>query len=142
MINKRGNTSDFLRENFIYLFLVVILVVGLLVIGNHYRNGAFVWEDFYAKEIAKTIDYAQAGDEVSFDVTKAIDIAKRNNVNFDEIFSFEDEVCVRLSNAGRSCFEYFENFKVINKGIEYDIRDDKGNSKNILTYVIKEKNEI
>lgn len=126
-MNKKGKIGDILMDNIIYLVLVIIFFSGMMAFVYSKMNGASVWEDFYAKEAAKVIDSAQAGDIVMLDVQQASDIAKKNGVaDFEQMFQFDkakNEVCVQLSRGGKSCYNYFTNVDIVkvheNKWIHY-----------------------
>jgi len=120
MANKKGKVGDILMDNIIYLVLLIIFFAGMMAFVYTKMNGAAVWEDFYAKEISKTIDTAQVGDVVILDVQKASEIAKSNKVaDFEKIFQFDNaknEVCVQLSTGGKNCYNYFNNVDIVPAG--------------------------
>ena len=110
-MNKRANL---VWDNAIYLILVVLFFAGMILFINQQRNGAGVWEDFYAKEISKAVNLAKPGDEIIIDIHKARVSAKKNNVqNFDAIVAFDNanqEVCVKLNLGRQMCQRYFPSF--------------------------------
>ena len=103
-------------DNIIYLILLIIFFFGMMTFVYSKMNGAAVWEDYYAKEIAKVIDRAEPGAYV-LDVHKATEVAKNNNLaDFNEIFSFDNlnnEICVKLSRGRASCYNYFGDVSVV-----------------------------
>jgi hypothetical protein len=115
-MNKKGTIGDIVMDNVIYLILLIIFFVGMMAFVNSKMNGAVVWEDYYAKELAKVIDLSKPGDVIVLDVQKATEIAQKNKVaNFEDIFSFDNinnEVCVRLSLGKASCYYYFNEVSV------------------------------
>lgn len=112
-MNKKASMGGILRSNAIYIFLLIVFFVGMRAFIINSVNSASIWEDYYAKEIAKVIDMAEPGDEIVLDVHKATEVAKKNNIaNFEEIFSFnnlDNEVCVKLSLGRASCYNYFND---------------------------------
>lgn len=114
-MNTKG-TSDIVMDNVVYSILLVIFIATISAFVYSKMNGASIWEDFYAKEIVKVIDLAKLGDDIALDVQKAIEIAAKNKISdFNEIFKFDNvnnEVCVKLSTSGGSCFNYFNKVSV------------------------------
>jgi len=134
-MNKKAQ-SDVLMNNVVYLILLAIFVVGMFAFIWQQSNGAAVWEDYYVKEIVKVIDLSKPGDQVTIDVQKATEIAKKNEVGFSEIFKFDNannEVCVKLSQGRATCFSYFNDEDVIFEDIELGV------PVNILKFSVKEK---
>ena len=113
-MNKKAKMST-LMKNLIYSIVLIIFFAGMLLVANK-ANGASVWEDYYAKEVAKAINAAEPGDNLMLDVQGATEIAKKNKIsNFEEIFSFDNfrnEVCVKLSRGMASCYNYFNEVNV------------------------------
>lgn len=115
-MNKRGELGDILKDNAIFLILVVFFVIGIGLFLLQQKSGAVVWEDYYVKEIVKAVDIAEAGDEICLDVHKATEIALSNEVSLSEAFSVDNsknEACVRLSKGRRSCFLFFNDVDVV-----------------------------
>ncbi len=120
-MNKKAAFMDILLNNIVYIILSLIVFVSLLAFVRSTSNGAAIWEDFYAKEIVKIIDSAQPGDMITLDVSSATKIAAKNQADFGKIFSFDNEhnkVCVRLSNGGRGCFNFYNEVDVSNAEIK------------------------
>lgn len=140
MINKRGSGSDILWQNVAYIVFTVIFFAGILLFLNQQSNGAFVWEDFYAKEISRVINLAEAGDELQIDVQKATGIALRNDVSdIRRVFEFDNaknEICVKLS-ARKTCYNYYNNVDVVDAEVIL-ASGDKGDV-NILSFKVVEK---
>lgn len=138
-MNRRGEEtfSEMLLDNVIYIILVVAFFVGCIYFIDSRASGGVVWEDFYAKELAGVIDYARVGDKYSIDVQKATEVSFSNGQkDFEQMFVFDNlknEVCVKLSNGGRTCFSYFSDVDVTNIDVV------KGKPVNILVFEIKEK---
>jgi hypothetical protein len=131
-MNKKGDFGDLLAKNLIYLVIAVIAVSALMIYIGMNANGAGVWEDFYAKEISgKIVNFAQVGDEVILNVQKASEIALKNGVNKDAMFTFDNknkEVCVKLRLAGSTCFAYFKNIQVEKCEFKLGLAEGAGNT--------------
>ena len=115
MVNRKAETGDIVMDNIIYLILLILFFVGMLAFVNSKMNGAPLFEDYYAKEIVKIIENSSPGDEIVIDVHKATEIAKKNKIANEEIFSFDNfknEVCVKLSPGRASCYSYFNDVSV------------------------------
>ena len=116
-MNNKGETN-ILKDPVVYLILIVIFFVGMLFFVLQYEAGGIVWEDYYAKEIVKIIDFSKPGDKIEIDVHKATEIAKDNEVSsFSEIFQVNNkdkEVCVKLSKGRKTCYSYFNDVDVVN----------------------------
>ena len=116
-MNKKAKFGDILMNNITYLLILIVFFIGMLYFVYSTANGSSVWSDFYAKEITKVIDSSRPGDYVSIDVRRATEIAAKNKVKFEDIFSFDNaknEICVQLSSGRKSCFNYFNDVKVEN----------------------------
>ncbi len=116
--NSKGELGDFLLDNVVFLILLVVFFSGMLYFILQQQEGASVWEEYYAKEIVKIIDFSERGDKACMDVHKATEIAKKNNIaSFSEIFRFDNsanEICVKLSRGRKTCFNYFNELDVVN----------------------------
>jgi len=122
-MEKRGKISQLLMQNILYLILLVVAFAVLAGFVGQQREGAAFYEDFYAKEIARIIDLAEAGDEIVLDVHSATEIAQKNDVPFDQIFFFDsanDKIGVRLS-ARRTNFNWFNDVDIVDDEIEQAI---------------------
>ena len=137
--NKRGEAGDNpLEYNVIYIMLFLIILGPTFMFVNSQREGASLWEDFYAKEIARIIDISEPGTEAWLDVTKAVEVAeKRNLQDKEEVFNFnniENEVIVRLRRDGATGFKFFNNVDVVDWKIEEKISSEEGKNKIYLLY--------
>ena len=70
-MNKGGEIGEQVTDSVIYLILVMLFVAGLIIFVSSQRNGAALWSDIYAKEIAKVINLAEPGDEIHLNIHKA-----------------------------------------------------------------------
>lgn len=117
-MNNRAGMNDFIYSNSLYLIVAVIFFSGMVYfVFSNYQGAAFL-EDFYAKEISRVIDYAQPGDEIVLDIQKPSEVGFENKVSsFSEMFQVsnsKNEVCVKLSNSGGSCYYFFNNVEILN----------------------------
>jgi len=124
-MNKRGDISDVLFENAIYIILAVVFTIGMFLFVWQQSNGAAIFEQYYASEITKAINMAQPGDKVSIDVQKATEIASNNKItDFNQIFSFfnsKNELCIKLSRGRATCMNYYNNVDILNVNMKYGI---------------------
>ncbi len=141
-MHKRGESV--LTDNAIYLILLVMFIAGMFYFLLEQGNGSDIWGDYFAKEIAKTIDFAKPGDEICLDVHKATEIAKKSKLeSFSEIFKIDNannEVCVKLSLGRQNCVSYFNNVDVVN--VELKLaggKNENGEDINIFCFNIVEK---
>jgi len=145
-INRKGEFGELLFSNVSYLVLLIIFFAGILYFVMQQQEGAGVWEDYYAKEIVKIIDFSNVGDNICLDVHRATEIAQKNNVNsFSEIFGIDNagnEVCVKLSKGRKTCFSYFNKVDVVNVDLKLgEGKDESGRDVNLLCFNIVEKQQ-
>jgi len=120
MIIQKQGKKEFIKMHKKGEVNELVSIIAYFVMYSHissYKNGAAVWEDFYAKEISKILNSAKPGDQLSLDVDMAGNIARENKVfNDKEMFNFDNEkneVCVKLNTGKKSCYSYFNNVEVI-----------------------------
>lgn len=115
-MNKKADIMGIVGDNVIYIILLILFFIGMLFFVYSKSNGANIYEDYYAKEIAKMIDMAKPGDDFAIDIKQVSLVAQKNKMgNYEEIFSFnniKNEVCVKLTSAKGRCFSYFNNVSV------------------------------
>ena len=123
-LNREGVIGN-LPDVVITIILIVLFAAFLFVFIGQQRNGAGVWEDTYAKEIAQVINLAEAGDEIAIDVHYATEIAKKNRVgDLRSIVRFDNEnneVVVKLRPRGETRFSYFKDVEIVNYRIELGV---------------------
>ena len=116
MINKKAELGEMIKDNLVYIILVVLFFGLMFYYTLSLRDGANIWSDIYAKEIVKSINLAEAGDEVKIDVHEATVIAKDNGVeSLSEVFSVNNnnnEFCVKLSPGKKKCYYFFNDVNV------------------------------
>mgnify|MGYP001561109518 CR=1 FL=1 len=137
-MNKKGDDVFFEQSIFLILNLVFFLILMLFVVRA--SSGAFVTEQFYAKQVGLMIDASNPGTKISIDITDAAEIAKKNQKPFQNIFAFKDNgVYVSLSNSRIYSFRYFSDVSV-----ETSYRtelDGKNKEKIFLDIYLRDRNE-
>ena len=112
-----SNVMDYI----VYFIFAGVFILGAVAYIYLQLNGAGVWSDVYAKELALIFDGAKAGDRYVLNVHKATSIALKNEIPFEEIFFFDavdGKVCVKLSKGTRSCYAYYSNIVAEEKAIQ------------------------
>jgi predicted transcriptional regulator YheO len=129
-----------LRANTVYILLAVLVLFGMATYLWATQNNAQVWADYYSKEITRIINLAQPEQTVTLDVHKATEIAKNNELSFDEIFQFDNSnnrVCVKLSKGRKTCYSYFNQIDIENQKIE--LASGSNSETNLLVFQTKSK---
>ena len=129
--NKKADTV--VLETTIFIVLNIVFIALLLIFVYTSKEGAFIYEQIYAKQIALLIDNAKPDMTIGLNMENAIKIAKKNNQDLDKIVSIsnnENKVIISLSSRGGHSFQYFSDYNV---SIQIN--------QNHLTIKIKEKNE-
>ncbi len=123
-MNKRAESSDLLQWTVIYVVIFLVFFAGAyFIIDRNFDNAGF-WEEFYAKEIARVINFAESGDVVMLDVTRATRIAAKNGKNAgnaDEVFKFDEEageVIISLRQSGGTGYSYLSDKKIESYRVE------------------------
>lgn len=115
-MNKKA--TNFLTNEVAYIILLVLAIALTFAVVYKYQNNAGTWQDYYSKEIVRMINSGQAGDEISLDVQKGTEIAKKNGLDLQsgDLFRFDSakkEVCVSLSKGKPSCYFYFRDLTIV-----------------------------
>ncbi|HVY01250.1 MAG TPA: hypothetical protein VHA12_00610 [Candidatus Nanoarchaeia archaeon] len=137
-MNKKANV---LTENIMYLILLAFFVLLIWGFLFNRANSSALWEDFYAKELARVVDSSQAGDVLRLEVQKATSIAKRNGIDIQEagnMFLFDAKnrrICVQLSVSGGKCYPYFNDVIVTQTSMELGV------PQNFLNFKIEKRTE-
>jgi len=119
-INKKGDGADLLRNNVAYFIIFILFFIGMFFFVSSRMNNVSFWEDFYAKEIVRAVDFAEPGDIVKIDVTLASKLASKNGKSLDKAFVFDNEggmVIVSLGTERGKSFNYFNNVSIESEGI-------------------------
>ena len=123
-MNRKGTFSNQLTWNIAYLILFILFFSGMLFFVLRYQNGAAIWEEFYAVEIAKIIDTAEPGQEVYLDVSEGTNIALKSGMlreDLNEIIKIDNinnKVIVKLRPNFGTVYRYFSDVDVIDWKIE------------------------
>jgi hypothetical protein len=128
-MNKRAQEemTGTLMANVIFVIVVALYFGGMLYYENMQKNGAGIWADFYVKELIKVVDTSVPGDEVVLNVQRAVEIGLKNDVNYGDIFSFDNglnEICVKLSRGIHTCYRYFNNVDIVGSGVALGVPQD------------------
>jgi len=137
-MNKKA--SETLMDNAVYLILLILFFSVMLFFIWDQANGASVWTNYYAKEITKVINAGSPEDEITLDIHKATEVARRNDIiSFREIFTFdniEKEICVKLTPGRNSCYSYFNNVDIVEDKINL-AAGSSGNTNTLSFKIIK-----
>lgn len=122
-MNKKGASGgdNVLTWNLAYIIFAVLFAAILLGWINGVRDGASLWEDFYAQEISRAINSGLPGDDVYIDITPASVIGLKNGILKSEMFvvdNVDNSVSVRLTKNSGTKFNYFNNVDAVNWTIE------------------------
>lgn len=144
-MKKRGEAGGQIYETVTYLILLVIFFVGMLYFVLQQQSGAGIWEQYYAKELVKIIDFSKPGDALILDVQRGSEIAKKNGVlSFSTMFVFDNaahEVCVKLNTGGkRTCHNYFNDADVAEVQLQLaGGKNAEGMDVNVLSFKIVDR---
>ncbi|MEK6800491.1 MAG: hypothetical protein AABY10_01455 [Nanoarchaeota archaeon] len=130
------NTTNLLYGYVIYLILLLMFTGMMFYFIRSEMNGASVWSDYYAKEIARQINLAEPNQKITINIQKATEIAKNNRItDFNSTFYFindENKICVKISD-GKTCYFYFNNVNIEDKEVELGVPE------NILVFKVVKK---
>ena len=135
-MEKKG-ASTVLNEEIMYYIFLGIFLAGMIVALSGLRNNAVLWEEVYAKELARIIDHSQSGTEVKLDVTRGVAIALKNGRALNEAFVFDNiqnKVIVHLRSSGGSSFNYLTNKTIVDWHTE---RNSGGIDKDQLIFTVR-----
>ena len=121
MINKRGEEDSLLIANVVCFALFIITVIPIIYFVASQRDGAALWEEFYAEEIARIIDVASPKTEVYIEVNKATQIASRRKTEIEDIFDFsniKNETIVKLRRNAATAFNFFNDVVIKDWNLE------------------------
>ncbi len=133
-MNRKGEGA--LQDNLRYLLALAIFIAMIFFYLWSKSNDAFLWEDFYAKEISRIISSGHAGDSYILDVHKGTSIALSNGVDIREastMFIFDvqtKEVCAILSKGNGKCYPYLSDLVVS------DVKIELGEPTNFLSFTL------
>jgi len=106
-MKKRGNL---ITENVIFIILNLVFLAIMVVFLVTKASDAAPMEEKYAKEIALMIDVAKTGMITNFDMSDAVNKAKKEEFDLTKIVTFTDNtVLVRLRQDGKGYSYSFFN---------------------------------
>ncbi len=125
-----GKSGEITIGEVVFLVLNILVFTVLLVFVARAGSGALVYEKAYAKEIAFLIDTAEPYTDITVDLTKGINIAKKNKLSEDnlkkivQIDNVNNSVAIKLSSGGSHTFRYFSDYQLVPflRGTDYIIR--------------------
>lgn len=110
MKNKNANI---LLENIVFLILNLVFLAILLAFIFTKTGSAAVLEEQYAKKIALIIDSAKPGMSVILEMENAMEKAKKNKINLEEVVTIRDNVVkVRLKDETGYEYSFFNDIEV------------------------------
>lgn len=115
---KKG--EEILISNLIYLLVVIAFFAMLFYFVFSYSNGAGIYEEAYAKKLALALDNSLPGMYFVFDVKDVLEIADKNGVNRENVFSFDKEnsrIEVSLQNN-----KFYGFYSYVDYDIEFKLR--------------------
>jgi len=129
--NKRGNI---LTENIIFIILNLVFLSILIVFLVSRMGAAAVLEEMHAKQIALMISAAEPGMTIHLDMEKAINIAKKEGINLDDVVTRKDNlITVKLREKGGYSYSFFND-------VDISIYPDTTHPEDVTDYVIKINN--
>ena len=111
--SKKGEGSDTLYPTIIRVIVYILFFSLISFFVFKSATGALVYEQAYAKDIALLLDKARPGTTITYDISKGIDIAGKNEVLIDNIVlinSDEGYVDVRLTSHGGYRYYFFSDY--------------------------------
>lgn len=110
-MDKRAEHN--LLEELVFVALNIVFFAMMLIFISRVGAGAFVTEQFYAKQIALLVDTAKPGTIIFLDVTDAYKLAEKNNFNKNSIVKVNgNKIIVKLSNFREYSFDFFNNVDI------------------------------
>ena len=137
MQHPKEKCGELLIATTLFVILVVLFGAGLLAALWKYSHDAAFFESFTVKEIARVVNSAEQGDEITLDLHRATEIAQKNGVDagalryivrFD---SGKQEIAVSLRQAGETRFSYFNDVVIADARIE----EERG--RNVLKFRVE-----
>lgn len=117
IMNKRGDADNILTSNVIYIVLFAVAFLGLFLYIVSFQDGALLWQDFYAKEIAISIDSLSPTADVNVSMSNVLPIALKHHVPLEKIVTVDNVnhlVEVRLTSDSVSRFPFFADVEIHN----------------------------
>jgi len=101
--------------NLVYLFFVLILVVGLFFFISRAGSQAPLFEQVYAKQIALLINKASPGMEFEIDIFKMREVARKNGYQGNMVYidNARNFINVKLKNGEGYNYQFFNDVGVV-----------------------------
>jgi len=118
-MNKKGIV---LVENVIFVVLTLVVFAILIVFVSVQGNSAAIQEEKLCKQIVLLIDAAQSGTLIELDISKKLNIARKNNINKRDFVGIDNDnnlVIVKLRQDGFYDYAFFNDLD-----ISYSINDN------------------
>ena len=113
--NKKG--AEYLAKKIIFIILNILFVAAFLFFIGWKSSGAGVYEQIYAKQIALLIDQAKPGTEVTIDISKLYEAARKEEYypekGLVDISAEKKEVRVKLTSQGEGYILKYTNNAVV-----------------------------
>jgi hypothetical protein len=110
-MRKHGNI---LTENLIFIILNLFFLIILALLLYQKAGDPAILEEKYAKEIALMLDAARPGMFISIDMQDAVDMAKKEKWQRENIISQQENlITVKLSKNSGYSYSFFNNVNTI-----------------------------
>ena len=112
---KKGEGQDILYPQVLFTLLNLIFFSLLLVFVSNSSEGALVYEESYAKQIALLIDKAEGSTTFFVDFEKGLEIAEKNKILQSEnlVRISNNEIVVKLSDSEGYRMKYFSDNEIV-----------------------------
>lgn len=105
--------ANILTENIIFLVLNIVFLMILVIFLFSKTGSAAILEEKYAKKIALAVDSAKPGMIIHIDMKDAINEARKQDKNINNIVVIEDNiVLVKLREKGGYEYSFFNDVEV------------------------------
>jgi len=110
----RGRKGEDIFPNVIFIVINLLFFSILLIFIFNASTGAFIYEQAYAKQIALLIDYSTPKTDIKIDLSKAIEVAGKNEKVGDLVVidNEKKEVLVSLTNRRVYVMKYFSDYEI------------------------------
>jgi hypothetical protein len=113
-MDKNKKADQIVLETTIFIVLNIFFFVIIMIFVWRSAQGAVIYEQIYAKQVALTLDNAKPGMTFFIDMKKGIEIAEdkyhRKREDIVKINQDKNIVIVALTNTGAYSFEYFSDY--------------------------------
>lgn len=110
---KKNRRGAILMESVVFIILNLVFLMILILFLFKQGQGAIVYEQTYAKQIALLIDSGKPGMTMVLDMKKAKNLADNNKIDFEDVVKIEgNSVVVKLSGEGGYSYDFFNDVDV------------------------------